>query len=355
MNFEKAKVKDLKLDPHNPRLPERLKNASESEVINWMLTDATLLDLMASIAENDFFNGEPIIVEKGTGIVIEGNRRIASIILLNNPEIAEEKSQSVHELHSIAKEKNHIPQEIWVYIVEDRKLAENYLGFRHITGVKDWPPLAKAKYLYHSLYYPKRDAQNVYKTIAREIGSKGPTVKRLITGFRIFEIVKENDFWDIEYPLSEENIEFSYITDSLGISGITDFIGVNMDDSDPIKYIKMPNLRTLIKIFYERDEKGRTQLGETRNIKILGKVLNNEKARRLFLEKSYPLIEAASFTDFLEENIREYLNIALYNLIEAQKEIHKIENVNNSDLEIVKEILSSSEVIETTVRRKLMN
>ena len=72
--FLEVEIADLKLDPDNPRLPERIKGAPEKDVLNWMLSDATLIDLMASISQNGFFSGEPIIVipDKGKFIVIEG-------------------------------------------------------------------------------------------------------------------------------------------------------------------------------------------------------------------------------------------------------------------------------------------
>ncbi|TAF77594.1 MAG: hypothetical protein EAZ53_02410 [Bacteroidetes bacterium] len=94
--FIKVLVSDLNLDPENPRLPERLKYAPEKEVLNWMLSDATLVDLMASIAENGFFSGEPILIveENGKHVVVEGNRRLASIKLLANPELATESPRT---------------------------------------------------------------------------------------------------------------------------------------------------------------------------------------------------------------------------------------------------------------------
>jgi ParB-like chromosome segregation protein Spo0J len=110
--FIEVDIQSLKLDHSNPRLPERLKGAVDKEVLNWMLSDATLIDLMASISENGFFSGEPIIVipENQSYIVIEGNRRLAAIKLLANPGLAEISPRAVESLSNDAKAKNHIPQ-----------------------------------------------------------------------------------------------------------------------------------------------------------------------------------------------------------------------------------------------------
>ena len=148
--FIQLSVADLHLDPENPRLPERLKNAPEKDVLNWMLSDATLVDLMASIAENGFFNGEPILIveEGGKQVVVEGNRRLASIKLLANPGLATESPRTIRAISETAIFKNNIPTEIWVYKCIDRNEVQNYLGFRHVSGVKQWPLISKARYLY---------------------------------------------------------------------------------------------------------------------------------------------------------------------------------------------------------------
>src|ERR1700733_6406175 len=135
---------NLKLDPNNPRLPERLINAPEHEVLNWMLTDATLTDLMASIVENGFFAGEALIgindsIDDGKVTIVEGNRRLAAVKLLINPSQSENKTKTVRELSGETSQKNNLPISLPVYIVDTRREVENYLGFRHVSGVKEWP------------------------------------------------------------------------------------------------------------------------------------------------------------------------------------------------------------------------
>ena len=70
-SFREIDIGQLKLDRQNPRLPEQIKGKDTRAVLNWMLSDATLIDLMASIAENGFFPGEPIIaMNDGNGHVV---------------------------------------------------------------------------------------------------------------------------------------------------------------------------------------------------------------------------------------------------------------------------------------------
>lgn len=40
-------VDELKFDPENPRLPHSLRNVEdESQIVTWMLTDASLIELL---------------------------------------------------------------------------------------------------------------------------------------------------------------------------------------------------------------------------------------------------------------------------------------------------------------------
>jgi len=173
-HIDEIEVSKLRLDPYNPRLPQRLHQAdvSDREILNWMLDDASLVHLMASIASNGFFPGEPIVAlqEESTFIVVEGNRRLAAIKLLTNPSLASESPKTVFELSEKAKDYGTIPWKLPVYVVSKRDEVDNYIAFRHVTGIKSWPILSKARYSYY-LFGKKKFYPEIFKDIASEIGS----------------------------------------------------------------------------------------------------------------------------------------------------------------------------------------
>ena len=80
---------NLSLDLENPRLPMSFRKEvrSKESIINWLLEDASIIELMLAIGENDFFIGEALLAiesgEEGKYIIVEGNRRLASLFLLN--------------------------------------------------------------------------------------------------------------------------------------------------------------------------------------------------------------------------------------------------------------------------------
>src|SRR4030065_1143848 len=92
---EKKKVRyinidELHLDPLNPRLPEEVQGKGQSEILEALYDFFDLDELAFSMAQNGYFDEEPIVVIEAKGkdkgfVVIEGNRRVAAIkILLNS-------------------------------------------------------------------------------------------------------------------------------------------------------------------------------------------------------------------------------------------------------------------------------
>lgn len=277
----------LEFDKLNPRLPKKLSDANEAAVIEWMLLDASLLDLIASIAINGFFPGEPLLVIKNKTnnnyTVIEGNRRLASCKILNDPSIVTVKSKSIYNILESGQPKN-IPKTVPVFIFEEREDILAYLGYRHVTGVKSWGALPKAKYLYELYSLDKTDypLKEKCKTLAKKIGSRSDYVLRLLIAYQLFIIMESDQFFGIK-NLSEENIEFSNLVDSATRFGnISTFLGIDFDSENPLENLKKENYIELSHWLYKRDEENKTKLGENRNIRLLNHIVANDKALAAF-------------------------------------------------------------------------
>src|SRR6267142_1301295 len=173
-SIQYEKVENLRFDPENPRFPTTLNGEDEDEVLGWMLKDATIVELMGSIGEKGYFPGEPLLVvpAKKTGMyyVVEGNRRLCAVKLLLKPNLAPTKKKSVQIASTEAK---HRPQDLPVLVYDSRDEILDYLGYRHITGIKEWDALAKAKYL-EQLFERDRKGKlsDRVKRLAKGIGSK---------------------------------------------------------------------------------------------------------------------------------------------------------------------------------------
>ena len=96
--IEYIKIENLILDSNNPRLPSYLHGVDENQIIDYMVLDAATIELMQAIGENDFFSGEQLLVvevENKKYKVIEGNRRLTSVKLLNDPDLASVQTKKI--------------------------------------------------------------------------------------------------------------------------------------------------------------------------------------------------------------------------------------------------------------------
>lgn len=343
--LQELDIDSLEFDPKNPRLPKVYQNSGEKEVIEWMLQDSSLLDLISSIAINGYFYGEPIIVIKKENtdnyIVVEGNRRLAAVKLLNNPNLATSKKNSISNI--LSEENIKIPKKIPAFILTDRKEAIDYLGFRHVTGVKSWGALQKAKYLYQLYESSFKTDNNIYNSIARRIGSKSSYVKQIIVAYKLYLIIEENNFFNIP-NLDEETFEFSQLYGTATrYTNIQNFINVKLDTpNDEIKEVNKNNLRELTKWLFEKNSENFSRVNENRDFPLLNAIVVHEKALDLFRKGEKNLKEAAELTSLTDNAFSDYLSKSYNYLIEAQRVLALIESSNDSDIEKIIQISRAS-------------
>ena len=317
--LKEIEIDNLEFDKNNPRLPKKLYGASETEVIHWMLLDASLLDLIGSIASNGFFPGEPLLVieKNGKYTVIEGNRRLASCKILNNPSLASVKIKSVNNVLETTDSRN-IPKQVPAFVFEAREDILAYLGYRHVTGVKSWGALPKAKYLFELFQLIKDEIslKDKCKLLAKQIGSRGDYVLRLLTSYELYLEMEKNEFFGIK-NLSEENIEFSNLVDSATRFGnISKFLNIDFDNEIPLENLDMERYSELAEWLFKRDEENKTKLGENRNIRLLNQVVANDKAITAFRADTN-IKEAYLLTSVPDEIFTKSITSSLRNLINA--------------------------------------
>jgi hypothetical protein len=285
--IEDISIADLKLDLQNPRLPNS-KQGDEETVLKYMLLEAAILELMESIGEFDFFTGEPLLVvadenEQGKYIVIDGNRRLTAVLLLNNPELATEKKVAKKKIADIAKFK---PTTLPCLVFNNRDEILKYLGFIHITGEKSWRLFEKARYLYglrNKEQFNTLSFLQVSSEIAKIIGSSTAYVKMLLISFELYKKVENNDFYQID-GLDETTFSLNYFTDSLNENNIRDFINVDINSEKPIENLKTENLEKLINWWFAKPNGQPRVLGDNEELKMLNAVIKDPLALSKFEE-----------------------------------------------------------------------
>lgn len=348
MNYKElieVKVENLKFDLKNPRLPKRLYGANDEKVIEWMLLDASLIDLIASIATNGFFPGEPLLAieEPATEnyIVIEGNRRLASCKILNNPKIANVKSKSIASIIE-ESDKNNIPKKLPVFLFEQREDILAYLGYRHVTGVKSWGALPKAKYLFelYELDQTNRTLKDKCKSLAQKIGSRSDYVLKLLTSYELFQLLESKQFYQIK-DLSEETIEFSNLVDAATRFGnISTYLNIDFYSENPLGNLNLDNFKELSEWLFRRDENDRTLVGENRNIRLLNSIVAAPRALEEF-KKNGNIKDAYLLTSVPDEIFTKSISSSYKNLINAKEVVSTVSlMVKNSSIDSLESIKS---------------
>ncbi len=296
---ENLDLKDLLLDERNPRLPTTIGRKQE-QMVQYIARTTSISEIMLAIAENDFFPGEPLIAIPSTNgkyIVVEGNRRLTALKLLQDPSLVP-KSRKIAE---IAQEADYRPTVIPCVIFSNRSEVVNYLGYRHITGVKQWEPLAKARYI-ASYFDEQTDLKGSpfdrYTDVARGIGSQAPYIKRQLDGLAVFETMEANSFFDIP-GLDEENVSFSLISTAVGYESVLEFVAKSQHPFITKDAIRKKNVEYISRWMFEQDSDGATVLGDSRNIQKLAIILESKEATQALkegdsIEKAYGLTRGIS-------------------------------------------------------------
>ena len=195
------KVKDLCLDPQNPRLPENLQGGNQTELLIYLFENGSLEELAQSYLDNGFFEHEPLIVlrhgKKNERTVLEGNRRLAALMILHGfAEAGDLSFAGIQPPKGKLKELFDIP----CYEINNREEVHNFLGFRHIGGLKAWSPEAKARYLVNEVARSiKSGEKDPFRVVGRRVGSNAQGVRNPYIALRILQYGREEFGIDSTY------------------------------------------------------------------------------------------------------------------------------------------------------------
>lgn len=199
------------LDPNNPRFAtkkdvctpdEKIVERSVQEECLLKMQRYELEDLKESIREVGFVQVDRVVVkplEKKTGsyVVLEGNRRIAALKILEK-----EFNKGEIQINSdILKTITNFTA--FVYKGNNPDMAWIIQGLRHISGVKSWPPYQKALTL-HKMTNQGNDKK--IKEAARALGISLKEATKLIRALLGFQNAREES--DYSDELNPEH--FSY-------------------------------------------------------------------------------------------------------------------------------------------------
>ena len=156
-SYIQVSLLDLRLDPENPRLSHDgdWTSVSDGSLLREFALKYNLIELARSIADKGFTprHAEALLVvedppDSRRYVVVEGNRRLATLKLLSDPDLRRDVGATSAEWSELSESATgHDLDSVPVVVYPNRAGLDDYLGFRHITGPRPWRPEAKARFI----------------------------------------------------------------------------------------------------------------------------------------------------------------------------------------------------------------
>lgn len=269
----------LNFDPDNPRFIDS-EFEDEIDIIRELYEQVDVDELIQTILSAGYIDFEPLIVLRTGNVVLEGNRRLAALRLIEDSSLRKKLQINLPKI----SDPKPLPETVRVFWVDDRLEARSYIGFKHINGPFKWDALAKAKYA--ATWY---ESGGDIGTISRTLGDNHNTVRRLVNGwFALQQAI--NDGFDLA-QISKKNFSFSHLYTALTRASVRDFLNISSEDltappkPDPISSENADKLQQLMSWLYGQEEKDEPTIIQSQNPNLnqLSKVLGHPEAKIMLI------------------------------------------------------------------------
>ena len=280
-------IEDLELDVENPRFGEDSSSSdTQVDVLNNIVKNYGVTDVISSIAVNGYFSAEPMVVRKNNNkqfTVMEGNRRLAPCLILNNDDRARDQVH-LHQQYIDKYNSHGCPKidPVPAIVFEDddgvdKKSLISYLGVRHIVSTKDWDSYAKAAWISRTI----KEGDMSVSDISTMIGDRNSTIKRLLSGYNFIKQMESAGKYNKDDSVkkgrgSNTSYPFSWVYTLLSYKSIQDFVGLsdNPTDPNPIDEKKLDNAKLLMTAMFGNKNKGQnSQVKDSRNLGVLAEIV----------------------------------------------------------------------------------
>ena len=315
-------VDNLLLDHENPRLPPSQDIPSQERLLTLIVRNYAVGELMDSFAINGYFDEEPLVGVRAPDdpsklIIVEGNRRLAALKLLLEPEL---KGRLVdptngHPLRTniplLNADRQRELRQVPVRVYEEgRSAVLAYLGYRHITGVKKWDSYPKARYV-HQLVMDGNDL----KDIQRRIGDRHETAPRLLRAYLVWE---QADSLSMIPAQNGHSPSFSYLFTALTFRPMLGFLGlVAQGMPRPVPDEKLPQLKEVSAYLYGDKEAGKVPaIEESREIQMLSQAISSDRGLEM-LRAGAKVAEAVEAMPVAEARLEKLIRQAWERVVQA--------------------------------------
>jgi hypothetical protein len=350
-DFHQIPVQNLLFDYENPRLTMGEDIKTDEDMLRILWHDMAVDEIVDSISANGFFQEEPLIAvpkdprksnpSKDKFVVVEGNRRLAAVRLLLDQNL--QKKIGAKEIPAVDLKLSQDLQQLPVGVYGEREQVWAYLGFRHINGPKPWDALGKAQFV--ARVYEDQGVD--LNQIAKQIGDRNVTVKRLYRGFTLLRQAEAQAAFD-RSDANAYRFFFSHLYTAVDQDEFQKFLGIDAEGSlkkDPVPRRKLKELGELMLWFYGSKVKNKEPLVQSQNpdLNTLREVLRAPEGISA-LRAGYSLDRAHEISIGDPQRFREAMTRAKEDLVQANGTV-----INGYDGE--SELLSVSEEIVRLAER----
>ena len=309
-DVESLPFTSLRLDRENPRAGEA-KFSTEQDAIRYLLVNADVAEIISSIRSSGWIDYEPLIVDRTTLVVYEGNRRLAALKLLDSSELRGAVGLS------IGAQAVKLPQKVRVILVKSRNDARLFIGFKHINGPFKWDAAAKARFAADWL----KDDGNIDK-VSRALGDSHSTVLRMVNGWRVLMQAENSGFDRKSVSNPDNSFPFSHLYTALARPSTRSFLGLSDDPAtlfleNPIDKDHISQLTELMSWIYGQKNEPAVVRSQNPHLNHLVKVLASDQGLRQ-LRETRVLSDAYDQVEPPSVKFREALRVALTHASKAQ-------------------------------------
>jgi hypothetical protein len=323
---------NLFLDPQNPRLGRHNieKGLTQDEILD-VMKNWTLEELAVSFLESGFWPQEALIVVRDSVpgnkgqvlVVVEGNRRLAALKMIAKARAREKGiSDRWSEIIRGYKAPAFAPLEQIPYILkQSREEVRAYIGYRHVTGIKEWNPAEKAEYIAHLIEHDKL----TYEQVRKRIGSKMPVVRQNYISYRLL-LQMESKSDKIDVGRVEDRFSVLYL--SLRTRGVQTYLDIDIEADPktartPVPPGKLKELENFAKWLFGAEDQDPI-ISDSRQVDDFGRILENSSAVEYLERNERPSFSVARrMAGVAEADVSSHVERAADEIEEALKAAHQ--------------------------------
>lgn len=233
------KVSTLQLDVNNPRIRYSNDNLNQTQIMKLLIENEKIYDLAKKISEEGYFVGEePIIcIENDKKVVLEGNRRVASLKLLQNPKKYLSTAKANVLLRNIVENKIPIDDyKIRCHIAPNRLQANPIIYERHKgDAVKRWETGNQYSFVSDMYWKDGLSVDDICEVLNETRGNVLKTIK-------IYNLFKEaQSILDKEsIHINTDNFNLTNLERFCNVDEAKRFLGISFNNDNGDLIIKLP-------------------------------------------------------------------------------------------------------------------